>query len=124
SPRRARERRGSSVPLVRAPPRRRRRSLDHPTAASSTGITRVTWPIDSFGKRPPTPGPLRRQASRATMPRTTMTAITQRAALCDPTSASDRIALQGTGHAVPAAAALAELEAGDLDDVDPGRTHL
>ena len=28
------------------------------------------------------------------------------------------------GHAVPTASALAELEAGDLDDLDPGLAHL
>src|SRR3954447_533609 len=37
---------------------------------------------------------------------------------------SDRIPLQRTGHAVPAAATLAELEAGDLDNVDAGLAHL
>src|SRR5688572_6697017 len=37
---------------------------------------------------------------------------------------SQRVALDRARHAVPAAAALAELEAGDLDDLDAGLAHL
>src|SRR5688500_20387697 len=37
---------------------------------------------------------------------------------------SQRVALDRARHAMPAAAALAELEAGDLDDLDTGLAHL
>src|SRR6186997_1361745 len=37
---------------------------------------------------------------------------------------SNRITQDGTRHAVPAAAALAELEARDLDHLHPGLAHL
>src|SRR5918994_6700753 len=59
------------------------------------------------------------------MPRAATTAIRYRTAFeSDMAARSHRVPLQRARHAVPPAPALAELEAGDLDHLDPGFPHL
>src|SRR6476619_5896900 len=59
------------------------------------------------------------------MARTATATSTHRTTALSSTRAPlDRVALERAGHAVPAAATLAELEALDLDHLDPRLAHL
>src|SRR6188768_3035521 len=77
------------------------------------------------GSRSSTPGSLRARAMKATMRATTIAVNATRSPVdCIIGHHLDRVAQQRTGHAVPAAAALAELEPLDLDHLDAGLAHL